>query len=178
VGAGHLESALGDRGEHLGGVHVGRDEPALDLGDAPALHVVERGDEAVGFRVLPQAPHLETEVVVHAGSGGGGNEDRKQGGQERSSFMGRIAGNGECDTGHRHVPTPNRSGGWCLERGLLLFHWQDRPRIGLSLWRLMPDPQNTSGAVFLSYAHEDAEAARRIADALRAFGCRGVVRHE
>ena len=34
----------------------------------------------------------------------------------------------------------------------------------------MPAPQNTAGAVFLSYAHEDAEAARRIADALRAFG--------
>jgi hypothetical protein len=28
----------------------------------------------------------------------------------------------------------------------------------------------TGGAVFLSYAREDAEAARRIADALRAFG--------
>jgi hypothetical protein len=31
-------------------------------------------------------------------------------------------------------------------------------------------PSPTSGAVFLSYAREDAAAARRIADALRAFG--------
>ncbi len=31
-------------------------------------------------------------------------------------------------------------------------------------------PSPTAGAVFLSYAREDAEAARRIADALRAFG--------
>jgi hypothetical protein len=34
----------------------------------------------------------------------------------------------------------------------------------------MPDSPHTTGAVFLSYAHEDGEAARRIADALRAFG--------
>ncbi|HEY5078374.1 MAG TPA: TIR domain-containing protein [Opitutaceae bacterium] len=34
----------------------------------------------------------------------------------------------------------------------------------------MPEKQSTPGAVFLSYAREDAEAARRIADALRAFG--------
>jgi len=34
----------------------------------------------------------------------------------------------------------------------------------------MPDAPRTTGAVFLSYAREDAEAARRIADALRAFG--------
>jgi len=34
----------------------------------------------------------------------------------------------------------------------------------------MPDPSFPTGAVFLSYAHEDGEAARRIADALRAFG--------
>jgi TolB-like protein len=34
----------------------------------------------------------------------------------------------------------------------------------------MPEPQSTAGAVFLSYAREDSEAARRIADALRAFG--------
>lgn len=33
-----------------------------------------------------------------------------------------------------------------------------------------PAPNPTSGAVFLSYAREDAAAARRIADALRAFG--------
>ena len=33
-----------------------------------------------------------------------------------------------------------------------------------------PAPRPTSGAVFLSYAREDAAAARRIADALRAFG--------
>src|SRR3954468_15781098 len=31
-------------------------------------------------------------------------------------------------------------------------------------------PPSAPGAVFLSYAREDAEAARRIADALRAFG--------
>jgi TolB-like protein len=34
----------------------------------------------------------------------------------------------------------------------------------------MPENQSAPGAVFLSYAREDAEAARRIADALRAFG--------
>src|SRR6185295_17977696 len=34
----------------------------------------------------------------------------------------------------------------------------------------MSSPPATPGAVFLSYAREDAEAARRIADALRAFG--------
>ncbi len=34
----------------------------------------------------------------------------------------------------------------------------------------MPDPSSSPKAVFLSYAREDAEAARRIADALRAFG--------
>lgn len=36
----------------------------------------------------------------------------------------------------------------------------------------MPEsaPTHTGGAVFLSYAREDSEAARRIADALRAFG--------
>jgi TolB-like protein len=34
----------------------------------------------------------------------------------------------------------------------------------------MPEPQPNTGAVFLSYAREDSEAARRIADALRAFG--------
>jgi len=34
----------------------------------------------------------------------------------------------------------------------------------------MPDPIRTPGAVFLSYAREDAEAARRIAEALRGFG--------
>ncbi len=33
-----------------------------------------------------------------------------------------------------------------------------------------PIPPSSPGAVFLSYAREDAEAARRIADALRAFG--------
>ena len=34
----------------------------------------------------------------------------------------------------------------------------------------MPDHTTSARAVFLSYAHEDAEAVRRIADALRAFG--------
>lgn len=34
----------------------------------------------------------------------------------------------------------------------------------------MPDPAPPPGAVFLSYAREDTDAARRIADALRAFG--------
>jgi TolB-like protein len=34
----------------------------------------------------------------------------------------------------------------------------------------MPEPQPAAGAIFLSYAREDADAARRIADALRAFG--------
>ena len=34
----------------------------------------------------------------------------------------------------------------------------------------MPDNTTAARAVFLSYAHEDAEAVRRIADALRAFG--------
>ncbi len=34
----------------------------------------------------------------------------------------------------------------------------------------MPDTTSNAGAVFLSYAREDGEAARRIADALRAFG--------
>ena len=34
----------------------------------------------------------------------------------------------------------------------------------------MPDDQSAPGAVFLSYAREDTDAARRIADALRAFG--------
>ncbi len=34
----------------------------------------------------------------------------------------------------------------------------------------MPDPAPSPGAVFLSYAREDTDAARRIADALRAFG--------
>jgi TolB-like protein len=34
----------------------------------------------------------------------------------------------------------------------------------------MPDQPRPSGAVFLSYAREDGEAARRIAEALRAFG--------
>jgi hypothetical protein len=34
----------------------------------------------------------------------------------------------------------------------------------------MPDNPSAAGAVFLSYAREDADAARRIADALRAFG--------
>ena len=36
----------------------------------------------------------------------------------------------------------------------------------------MPDDTSTTGsrAVFLSYSREDTEAARRIADALRAFG--------
>ncbi len=34
----------------------------------------------------------------------------------------------------------------------------------------MPENQPAPGAVFLSYAREDAESARRIADALRAFG--------
>ncbi len=34
----------------------------------------------------------------------------------------------------------------------------------------MPDNTPASGAVFLSYAREDTDAARRIADALRAFG--------
>jgi TolB-like protein/cytochrome c-type biogenesis protein CcmH/NrfG len=46
-----------------------------------------------------------------------------------------------------------------------------------SLWpaghrwiHFMPEPSRPTGAVFLSYAREDAEAARRIADALRGFG--------
>jgi TolB-like protein/cytochrome c-type biogenesis protein CcmH/NrfG len=34
----------------------------------------------------------------------------------------------------------------------------------------MPQPLSSSGGVFLSYAREDTEPARRIADALRAFG--------
>ena len=34
----------------------------------------------------------------------------------------------------------------------------------------MPVPAPPPGAVFLSYAREDTDAARRIADALRAFG--------
>ncbi|HET7535753.1 MAG TPA: TIR domain-containing protein, partial [Candidatus Didemnitutus sp.] len=34
----------------------------------------------------------------------------------------------------------------------------------------MTDPARTSGAVFLSYAREDGDAARRIAEALRGFG--------
>jgi TolB-like protein/Tfp pilus assembly protein PilF len=34
----------------------------------------------------------------------------------------------------------------------------------------MPDSPSTTGAVFLSYAREDSEVARRLADALRAFG--------
>ncbi len=34
----------------------------------------------------------------------------------------------------------------------------------------MADPTRTGGAVFLSYAREDGEAARRIAEALRGFG--------
>ena len=34
----------------------------------------------------------------------------------------------------------------------------------------MPDQSRATGAVFLSYAREDGEAARRIAEALRAFG--------
>ena len=34
----------------------------------------------------------------------------------------------------------------------------------------MSEKQSTPGAVFLSYAREDSDAARRIADALRAFG--------
>jgi len=34
----------------------------------------------------------------------------------------------------------------------------------------MPDSQPAAGAVFLSYAREDSESARRIADGLRAFG--------
>jgi TolB-like protein/Tfp pilus assembly protein PilF len=34
----------------------------------------------------------------------------------------------------------------------------------------MPDPSHPAGAVFLSYAREDSEAARRIAEALRGFG--------
>ena len=34
----------------------------------------------------------------------------------------------------------------------------------------MPDQPRSSGAVFISYAREDGEAARRIAEALRAFG--------
>src|SRR5882757_9408216 len=34
----------------------------------------------------------------------------------------------------------------------------------------MPDSTLSARAVFLSYAREDAEPARRIADALRAFG--------
>jgi TolB-like protein/Tfp pilus assembly protein PilF len=34
----------------------------------------------------------------------------------------------------------------------------------------MPDSSRPTGAVFLSYAREDGEAARRIAEALRAFG--------
>ncbi len=34
----------------------------------------------------------------------------------------------------------------------------------------MSEPQPAAGAVFLSYAREDSEAARRIADALRGFG--------
>jgi TolB-like protein/cytochrome c-type biogenesis protein CcmH/NrfG len=34
----------------------------------------------------------------------------------------------------------------------------------------MPDHTTSARAVFLSYAHEDAESVRRIADALRAFG--------
>jgi TolB-like protein len=36
--------------------------------------------------------------------------------------------------------------------------------------RTMSDQPRSSGAVFLSYAREDGEAARRIAEALRAFG--------
>src|SRR5580698_4498098 len=34
----------------------------------------------------------------------------------------------------------------------------------------MPESPSPPGAVFLSYAREDSEAARRMADALRAFG--------
>ena len=34
----------------------------------------------------------------------------------------------------------------------------------------MSSPSATPAAVFLSYAREDSEAARRIADALRGFG--------
>jgi TolB-like protein/Tfp pilus assembly protein PilF len=34
----------------------------------------------------------------------------------------------------------------------------------------MPEPTTAARAIFLSYAHEDAEPVRRIADALRAFG--------
>jgi TolB-like protein/predicted Zn-dependent protease len=34
----------------------------------------------------------------------------------------------------------------------------------------MPEPSHPTGAVFLSYAREDGEAARRIAEALRGFG--------
>ena len=34
----------------------------------------------------------------------------------------------------------------------------------------MPDNTPASGAVFLSYAREDSDAARRIADALRSHG--------
>src|SRR5258708_26796801 len=34
----------------------------------------------------------------------------------------------------------------------------------------MPDSTHSAGGVFLSYAREDTDAARRIAEAMRAFG--------
>ena len=78
--------------KYLGGVHPGRDESALDLGNAPALHVVERGDEAVGLGVFPKAPHLESEVIVDAGEGGGANEAREQGGEKAERFHFEFGG--------------------------------------------------------------------------------------
>jgi hypothetical protein len=57
------------------------------------------------------------------------------------------------------------------------FSSQDRPRAGVIsppvpqlLSMSVPAPSTPSGAVFLSYAREDAAAARRIADALRGCG--------
>jgi hypothetical protein len=57
------------------------------------------------------------------------------------------------------------------------FSSQARPRAGVISPRVpqllsmsVPAPSTPSGDVFLSYAREDAAAARRIADALRGFG--------